>query len=442
MKKKIQLTLILLTVLLTSCNNESVENVKEEALKQFSIGLNLKTSYVFDKFTTIKDSISSYLEKESEKFVGIKTLLYDSTGKFIDSTSTYTKEIKDIELHFENMTEGDYVAVTIETIVDATDNYHSPNWSLQDISKLSTIKIVKKGETIPYHAIIGVSHASIHLERDLTISVSPHPIGSIVHTTWEGFGRSDFDCVGFYLKAAPTYYKLDPSLSEPERFGRLEKENWQYIGYTEFLNNKTDIWFVLGNGEIEYQWKYIQDEKIQDTSSTYPEGGEPKRANISSGNTYYAHSRYNVSTGGDTFFGTLDEKDKWKNTIEALPFYIKEPDVEIGSNISTVLDYMKKFEGQTTPINTENGYCYITYNNICSADRMEYLFITSQEELYLINVYIDKQSIQKKDLESFILNQGYFIWRNSPSGCYYLSDDERTRLFFTERGSEWLLQYY
>ena len=111
------------------------------------------------------------------------------------------------------------------------------------------------------------------------------------------------------------------------------------------------------------------------------------------------------------------------------------------ADLSTVLEGMTKFEGQTTP-KEQNGYFFITYYDICSAERLEYWFLSESDGLYLANVYFNKEKVTKNEIEEFIKELGYSPWRYSPNGCYYLSDDERTRLFFTERGSEWLLQYY
>ena len=437
---------LIILMLFSSCRENDLANEKEKVLEQFTVNIDVNTNVMYEDFVGMSDSIVSEVAKNPNIFIGNITLLYDSEGTLIDSLNTYSKSLGIMRHSFMNVTEGNYNVVSIEMVVDGGNDYDSPYWSLSDIEKLSTARIVEKQSGLPSHAVVGIAHANIQLNDNTSVTISPEAIGSIIHTTWEGFGRSDFDLIAFYQKAAISHYKLDPTLTATKRYGIEDYKGgntWEYVGYSEYLNNRVNSWFVLPQDEQKYIWGYIKNEELlmSNMTATYPQEAEDQDFSIKSGNSYYAHCRYNIETGGDTFIGDVNEYKGWLESLTPLPFHYKEPFWKLDADLSTVLEGMSKFEGQTTPAD-QDGYFFITYYDICSAERLEYWFLSESGGLYLANVYFNKEKVTKNEIEGFIKELGYFPWRYSPNGCYYLSNDERTRLFFTERGSEWLLQYY
>lgn len=435
--------LLLGCILFNSCSSEKEAIVVPE---NYNLSLSVNTDHIYTVFGSMKDSILVCLGDSADKQLFVSTLLYDQQGGLADSICSFSKKLENMSCQFEDIEEGKYVIITIETLIDKNEDGYSCSWLMEKMGNLNTAEIRSSGSALPYDAILGIAYTEILLDSDKTVTVTPNPMGSIIETTWEGLCRADSYRFALSQKNPPIGYRLNPSLGEDDRLITSDgtENTWKPIGYCNVLNNHTRAWFVPGKGDVEYTWGHWDNGKETGTDSfiEYPHGNPSIHFHIEQGKTYYAHCRYNVLTGGDVFIGDADKLKRWLDNLDPSPFYYKEPNFKYGLNFSEVLEDMRRFEGHTNPIEHDEDYYYITYNNICSAKKMEYWFFSYSDELYLVNVYFDKLNVQKNQIETFIDELGYTPWRNTPSGCHYLSSDMKVRLYLSEKDSEWLVQYY
>lgn len=432
--------IIFVFVALYSCRDVAEEPESEK----YNINLIVDAKEIYEKFENISDSISSYLNNNQDKKLYITTLLYNSEGFLIDSISSYSDNFTDVSQKFINVEKGNYTLLTLETIIDINNGCNSEYWDLLNIKDLNYASIVAKKCAVPYTGVIGLTESYINLDKEVSSKIIPKPLGCLIYTTWDGFGRTDFDLLALYQKNQVVSYLMNPSLKIAERFQKNNSNStWVPAGYVDKLNKQSKIWFVLGASDMSFSWGFVEDDSLLVNPFTlYPSNNNEFHYTLNFGDTYYAYCRFNPLTGGDIFWGTKQDQTIWLENIGDLPFYFKEPYRKLGTDINSVLQSMSKFEGQTTPIDIDDDYYYITYYDICSIDRLEYWFSDILDGLYLINLYFNKTVVKKEDIELFLKELGYTPWRFTPNGCNYVSNDTSIRLFLTETESEWLVQYY
>ena len=202
---------------LVSCTNDDI--TIDKVLPKHTITYNVSTQEMYDTFGQVNYIRENYL-REDTLCIGVSTFVYDSNGNLVDTKTNTLKNFNATQQSFENLVEGKYTLVTVETLLNPINSNKSSCWSIDDTDKLSTLKITQTSR--PSRAnIIGVCTESVSVSGDVTLNVTPKAIGSLINFYCYNFENSNFVRLGFGTQDILKYYSLDPQIQGKNKYNKF-----------------------------------------------------------------------------------------------------------------------------------------------------------------------------------------------------------------------------
>lgn len=235
MKKIYFLAVLFAGMAFTSCENDEIGVVLEDALVkgtgQLSITVNPSDFFACynyedkyhnintaERFRTFNSSYGYFIELRSMVYNQETDELVDSVVvKTLTNTNSYTSP-KPIELPA-----GKYTVVsTLSFAVENNGSYISL-WNVVDREKLSTVNMQARSRSSMW-CILSVSTDDVEVVSDqtATLATTPHPVGSLVYSLFENFqftseasygytpDKTDLQRVSLYTQRTAISYNLSP----------------------------------------------------------------------------------------------------------------------------------------------------------------------------------------------------------------------------------------
>ena len=444
MKKYSYLILALLSVLFASCSNDEIKITRIDP--SHDLTLNISTSPLYDAFGR-SDYENVWLSSSYSYQVGVFTFVYDEKGDLVDKASSFIKTFQNIRQSY-NLIEGNYTVVTVETLVDANNNYKSDYWTIDGTDKLSTIKLLDNGEEsfVYWDGVVGVATKEITVTGDKTEDVRPEPLGSLLDIVAMNFDKSSYDFLAFNTKNVPIGCMLSPSATEQYIYDEYYDRNvWGYRGYfytDEFSSTESKTIYLLESGEINWCFgpSNVVDGYIE---SWYPYPGTNARYTIEAGKSYEALIRYKgEGSGCDAYMGTHSEVLNWYNNLEPIGGNNLIPDLYMswGGTVANVQSAMSGYTLTTgssgRAVSQNDGSYMIAYNGMDKESKILYFFTSATTGLFEADVQYSKSSVSSSDILT-TLNSNY-IYLAEDSGYYmYCTSDYKTYVLFFEVDDVW-----
>ena len=449
MKKIIFGALALTTLLVMSCKNDDIDIQKVDP--NHTLTLSIASSPLYDTFGR-SDYENVWLSRSYNYYVGITSLVYNSNGELVDSTSSYIKTFQNVEQKF-NLVEGNYTVVTFETLVDGDNNYVSDYWNLEGTKNLSTVMISNNGEEsyVYWDGVIGVSTKSINLSSDKTESLSPSAIGSLLTIEIANFDKSDYQFVALCTKNIPQGYMLSPNITDKYYYSEyIDRNTWDWRGYfypdTSFESDETTTVYIMESGRINWCFAPTTFDSEGNFNNFAAIPSENSYYTFQDGGDYYAYCRFRgTGKGFDANLGTYSEISTWYNNLDPLDSNLV-PDLYIswGGNVSTVQSYMSGYTMTTgssgKAIAQDDGSYMIDYKGKGKESKIMYYFTSATTGLFEADVQYSKTSVSSSDILTY-LNTNY-VYLAEESGTYmYCTSDYKTYVVFFEVDGLWTIGF-
>ena len=446
MKKIILGALALVTLLVMSCKNDDIDIQKIDP--NHTLTLSIASSPLYDTFGR-SDYEDVWLSRNYNYYVAITSLVYNSSGELVDSTSSYIKTFQNVEQKFK-LVEGNYTVVTYETIVDGDNGYVSDYWILDGTQNLSTVMIKnnEKENYILWDGVIGVTSKSVSLSSDKTESLSPSAIGSLLTIEIANFDKSNYDIVMLETKNVPVGYMLSPNSAEKYIYSEyLPRNTWHWRGYfyhkdDSFESDERTTVYILESGRINWCFgpSTVDSEGNIASFTAYPNNSA--YYTFQDGSDYYAYCRFRgAGKGCDANLGTYSEIQTWYNNLDPLDSNLV-PDLYMswGANVSTVQSNMSGYTMTTgssgRAVAQDDGSYLIDYKGKGKESKIMYYFTSATTGLFEADVQFSKTSVSSSDILTY-LNSNY-VYLAEGSGTYmYRTSDYKTYVLFFEVNGVW-----
>ena len=457
--KKILGIIGLFGLVLMSCKNDAIDIEKTatpEPPKTLSISVSTTSAYEKYGLTDYQN----YLGSNSNVYIGVTSLLYDSNGMLVDSVSSYSRTFNTLTQTIDGVKNGQYTLITFETFVDGSKGFKSNNWRLADVNKLETVQIHNEEyDVVDWQYSIGVSTSTVSVSSNTQTSVqansSPKAIGVLLDFGYENFNTSGYIWLGFELKNVASGYYLNPALSSNERYkyddGYNAEHTWSSRG--SFYNSSglpdsdSKKFYMLESGNIQYC--------IGATDRRNESGGFSFMA-LPSDNSYfnfvdgeyYKGYAYYKGFGDDieTYIGSSGDFSAWRtnmlNDIVATPilgdFYMKW-----GTSVDDVKANMKSYSiYDETPEAIGSGLYRITYAGKNKELQFGYLFNSESGDLAIVNVFWTPVAVTKSEVVEYLKTKGYTLLSSSDDETTLESKDKQTQVRVLVNSSGYILAQF
>lgn len=446
MKRILFGALALTTLLVMSCKNDDIDIQKVDP--NHTLTLSIASSPLYDTFGRSSYE-NEWLSRSNDYFVAITSLVYNSSGELVDSTSSYIKTFQNVEQKF-SLVEGNYTVVTYETLVDGNNGYVSDYWDLEGTKNLSTVMIKnnEKEDFVWWDGVVGVTSKSVSLSSDKTESLSPSAIGSLVSIEIANFDKSDYDIVLLETKNVPVGYMLSPNSTEKYVYSEyLEPNTWHWRGYfhhndDSFESDETQTIYILESGRINWCFAPSTVDSEGNIAGWVAYPNTSSYYTFRDGGVYYAYCRFRgTGKGCDANLGTKSEIETWYNNLAPLDSNLV-PDIYMswGSNVSTVQSHMSGYSMTTgssgRAVAQDDGSYLIDYKGKGKESKIIYYFTSATTGLFEADVQYSKTSVSSSDILTY-LNTNY-VYLAEESGTYiYHTSDYKTYVLFFEVDGVW-----
>ena len=456
MKKYILTILAIGGLFGASCSNDSIQVDSDEYVPEYTLSVNVNTAPTYEAFG-IDEYKSDYLGSGDSYCIGVYTLAYDKDGNFADSVFSSIKTFQPLEQRL-TLKEGSYTIITIEMLVNVFDCM-SPYWDLNDIDRLSTVKIEGKEEYYKYFnrvflsdAVVGVTARTVPVQSNQNVDVSPSVVGSLIDTHFLNFDQSEYNFAGFYTKNQPAGLYLNPILSGDAQYyynSYTPKHSWysRSIAFIKegilaaHVNQKV---YMLESGNVQCGFgpsTYTEEDGVSGFHM-YPDNNT--YFNFEKGKTYYLGLGF---VGGSeecsTYMGDRAGYNTWSTTLP-LPNSVlfKEPYTTWGEAVSSVKNYMSDFTLSRDIQLGSNGLYYISYHGKDNVLYYEYDFKTSTSGLNRVYVCLNHNKVRYESIDSYLRKCGYTYVLYSVEDKNYTYMKDSTLVFvFLDNDGDWIVSY-
>lgn len=453
MKKFAYLAFAFVMGVFTSCTDK--EDI--EIVHHHDLSLNINTQNLYDQFNLTYTVRETHL-RDGGRCVGLMMYLYNSEGNLIQNKEAHLNNFNPATLKFDNLAEGKYTLITIETLLNPDDDYKADTWSFDDVDKISTLKISEKlkdpdedgyrwSKVAIAPEVIGVSTQDIDLVNDLSIDVVPKGIGAVVEFNQFYWDRSSLATVGWATDHVLNYYRLNPALSRNDRFVKnLTSTDRTHVRglYEVDVDPSTFYGAYVLESEIDWKCVYQSSEDIATGKVYY---GNSKHAMLEDGQTYQIGC-YNAGDGFYDYFGDESGLRNWKadldNTVgPPSSTLFKEPYTNWNAGtVSSVKSYMANFTLTQDIQYDEDDKTYDMVFDVANNYTMyRYVFTSSTSGLTDAYVYLDGDSFTISQVRDEIVKQGYTYNSQNNNNYYYTGSSTYVRVYQSSSGLI-LVNYY
>ena len=446
----ISLMMMLVTI---SCSNDEI--VVEKVGRRYNLACVVNTQGIYDKFDLANDVRDTYL-RDGSRSIGVHTYLYDNNGDLVKSDLKVLSTYNAATVNYENLVEGSYTVIVVETLVNPDVNNTSEDWSFEGVDKLSTVKVKTNG-TLGWASIIGVTSKTFNLSNNTELSLDPEALGARINYYCYNVGNASYivdgsskriQVMGLATTDILNYYHLNPQLSLNDRYS----EDLTATGYTNVRASMSTERFDAGYYtyfyivEREVTWRFCWQFDGNKSWSNY------KKTNITStienGKTYYAGFYY---LGDDyypsTYFGDQNGLRSWKTECDALSsstqstlYSAPYTNWTVGT-VAAVKSFMNGFTlMQDVKLNdSSNKYEMLYYDS--DGNIYEYDFTSSTKGLTDSYVLLNKEKFTLSTVRNIVANQGYTFNSQNGNNYYYTSATTYVTVYQAESGAI-LVNYY
>lgn len=315
-----------LTLVTASCSNDDILVETNEKVNEVNVNVSLANFISGYNFNDTRHDISvtedfRTFNSESEKYIHVRTLLYNSQGDLVDSLITFSSTTNAISKSIK-LAAGNYTVVTTLNFADEMSADGSW-WDLYDKEKLSTAYLS------PYRrnsiwCIMSYAAQTITVSPGNTtnVSVIPTPIGALGYMYLQNFqykneatygtvADNGVRSIALYSQKVADGYKLDPNASDKYVYLKATASgSWYYLSsklepsdfsqskdYGYFRTNLYDYLYILAPS-FNATFGYVLDG--ESSFSGYGEGNYT----IQNGQTYLAY--WDWFQVGNPYFGIAD----------------------------------------------------------------------------------------------------------------------------------------
>lgn len=449
MKKILFSTVALLIALLaTSCSNDDIAT--EIGGQRYDLTYNINTSTMYETFELISDIRDNYLRDQS-MCVGVTSFLYDESGNLVDKAFTSQFTFNPVTQNFENLLDGNYTIVTVETLVDPEDGYKAEDWEFAGEEKLTTLRVKQMSHYAYRTSVLGTCSVSVTISSaNASVNGVPQAIGSLVEIHFDNFEKSTHAYVGFATDDAIEAYKLDPRISRNERF--VEDQTAKgFVNVRGFLSAADSenhyITLYLLESSIDYSFRFVKAENVEKGIWT-SYNANTGTVSLSDGVRYYGGFWYkDASSIPESYFGNANGYIAWRQALidgASKTIAITLPYMSWGASVSNVSMAMNSYT-QTTGTSSKgelqgDGSYLIEYKGKNTENKIAYFFKTETSGLFESDLFFDKNKVGEDELLKYA-NDNYTFLAQSGTSYMFSTKDNKTYVMVMENGDYWLLGF-
>ena len=422
----------------TACSNEEIEI---SSIRKVEV--TVPTTHLYDKFSI--SSYQNFLGNNDSYHIEVRLFIYDQKGYLAKEESQTSKTFTDFKFPINNLKEGNYKVVALQTMVDANDQLEADDlsefWTLVNKTKLSDFRVDTKIHQIYWYGALGMGYGSLEVknaESKLTMNIEP--VGSLLDFDYENMASTSYVESAFFFHKAPDGVNVNSLFSHGDR---LYYENyngsntWSPVGVfyksTGLGAEDSKTLFLIGYGQTRVCFGVADATQYSNSKfSSYPSGG--MNYTFEWGKRYQAFTAYNSDTQNfDYFLGTNEEFSSWYQQYKTK--YFAQPTTNWGTTVNNVKSFMNGYtlgnqNGQI--IETEDGNYVLWYKGKYQEEETDYYFSSSTGGLYRAYVFVKQNVISEEDMATYIKNLGYnYVGKTSDNKAYvFESADENTVVHF------------
>lgn len=439
MKHLLYSALVALVMLaFTACSNDEIEI---SSIRKVEV--TVPTTHLYDNFSI--SSYQNFLGNNDSYHIEVRLFIYDQKGNLVKEESQTSQTFTDFKFPINNLKEGNYKVVALQTMVDANDQLEADDlsefWTLVNKTKLSDFRVDTKIHQIYWYGALGMGYGSLEVknaESKLTMNIEP--VGSLLDFDYENMASTSYVESAFFFHKAPDGVNVNSLFSHGDR---LYYENyngsntWSPVGVfyksTGLGAEDSKTLFLIGYGQTRVCFGVADATQYSNSKfSSYPSGG--MNYTFEWGKRYQAFTAYNSDTQNfDYFLGTNEEFSSWYQQYKTK--YFAQPTTNWGTTVNNVKSFMNGYtlgnqNGQI--IETEDGNYVLWYKGKYQEEETDYYFSSSTGGLYRAYVFVKQNVISEEDMATYIKNLGYnYVGKTSDNKAYvFESADENTVVHF------------
>lgn len=439
MKHLLYSALVALVMLaFTACSNDEIE-----VSLMGKVEVTVPTTHLYDNFSI--SSYQNFLGNNDSYHIEVRLFIYDQKGNLVKEESQTSQTFTDLKFPINNLKEGNYKVVALQTMVDANDQLEADDlsefWTLVNKTKLSDFRVDTKIHQIYWYGALGMGYGSLEVknaESKLTMNIEP--VGSLLDFDYENMASTSYVESAFFFHKAPDGVNVNSLFSHGDR---LYYENyngsntWSPVGVfyksTGLGAEDCKTLFLIGYGQTRVCFGVADATQYSNSKfSSYPSGG--MNYTFEWGKRYQAFTAYNRDTQNfDYFLGTNEEFSSWYQQYKTK--YFAQPTTNWGTTVNNVKSFMNGYtlgnqNGQI--IETEDGNYVLWYKGKYQEEETDYYFSSSTGGLYRAYVFVKQNVISEEDMATYIKNLGYnYVGKTSDNKAYvFESADENTVVHF------------
>lgn len=421
----------------TACSNDEIEI---SSIRKVEV--TVPTTHLYDNFSI--SSYQNFLGNNDSYHIEVRLFIYDQEGNLVKEESQTSKTFTDLKFPINNLKEGNYKVVALQTMVDANDQLQADDlsefWTLVNKTKLSDFRVDTKIHQIYWYGALGMGWGSLavkNTESKLTLNIQP--VGSLLDFNYENMVSTSYVESAFFFHKAPDGVNVNSMFSGGDKLYYQNYNGSNTWSPVSVFYESTGLgaeggktMFLIGCGQIRVCFGVANATQYSNGKfSSYPTGG--MNYTFEWGKRYQAFTAYNSANENfDYFLGTADEFTPWyqqyKNSIVT---YFAQPTTNWGTTVSNVKSFMSGYTIAGEKV-TDKGRYLLWYKSKYKEDETDYYFSSSTGGLYRAYVFVNKDVISEEDMASYIKSLGYtYVGKTSDNNAYvFKSVDEKTAVQF------------
>lgn len=421
----------------TACSNDEIE-----ISPTGKVEVTVPTTHLYDNFSI--SSYQNFLGNNDSYHIEVRLFIYDQEGNLVKEESQTSRTFTDFKFPINNLKEGNYKVVALQTMVDANDQLEADDlsefWTLVNKTKLSDFRVDTKSHQIYWYGALGMGWGSLavkNTESKLTLNIQP--VGSLLDFNYENMASTSYVESAFFFHKAPDGVNVNSMFSGGDELYYQNYNGSNTWSPVSAFYESTGLgaeggktMFLIGCGQIRVCFGVADATQYSNSKfSSYPSGG--MNFEFEWGKRYQAFTAYNSTTRNfDYFLGTADDFTPWYQQYKnSRVTYFAQPTTNWGTTVSNVKSFMSGYTIAGEKV-TDKGRYLLWYKGKYKEDETDYYFSSSTGGLYRAYVFVNKDVISEEDMASYIKSLGYtYVGKTSDNNAYvFKSVDEKTAVQF------------
>lgn len=421
----------------TACSNDEIE-----ISPTGKVEVTVPTTHLYDNFSI--SSYQNFLGNNDSYHIEVRLFIYDQKENLVKEESQTSRTFTDFKFPINNLKEGNYKVVALQTMVDDNDQLEADElsefWTLVNKTKLSDFRVDTKSHQIYWYGALGMGWGSLavkNTESKLTLNIQP--VGSLLDFNYENMASTSYVESAFFFHKAPDGVNVNSMFSGGDELYYQNYNGSNTWSPVSAFYESTGLgaeggktMFLIGCGQIRVCFGVADATQYSNSKfSSYPSGG--MNFEFEWGKRYQAFTAYNSTTRNfDYFLGTADDFTPWYQQYKnSRVTYFAQPTTNWGTTVSNVKSFMSGYTIAGEKV-TDKGRYLLWYKGKYKEDETDYYFSSSTGGLYRAYVFVNKDVISEEDMASYIKSLGYtYVGKTSDNNAYvFKSVDEKTAVQF------------